>query len=80
MESPKLDTVTSAGKKLLTKFGIMAAAAVAALFLFFQTIDSNQADSSVVLQSVTGNLRRSWWCWTSPKKEARWCSSPSQGI
>ncbi|MDM8552695.1 SPFH domain-containing protein [Desulfobacterales bacterium HSG2] len=50
------EPLVTTGKSLLTKFGVMAAAVIAVLFLFFQTVDSNQADSSVVLQSITGNL------------------------
>lgn len=50
------EPLTTTGKSLLAKFGVLTAAVIAALFLFFQTVDSNQADSSVVLQSITGNL------------------------
>lgn len=56
MTKEGLDTVLSGNRTLLTKFGILVAAIIAGLFLFFQTIDSNEADSSIVLQSVTGKL------------------------
>lgn len=51
------DNSVRSKKKWISKLGMFAAAAIAGLYLLFQTVDSNEADSSIVLQSVTGNLR-----------------------
>ncbi len=56
MTKERLETMFSGNKRLLKRLGVLLAAIAAGLFLFFQTIDSNEADSSIVLQSVTGKL------------------------
>ncbi|GBC60605.1 hypothetical protein DENIS_1562 [Desulfonema ishimotonii] len=51
-----LDNSSGFLKKMLVKLSVLLVAVLAVIFLFFQVIDSNDADSSIVLQSITGNL------------------------
>lgn len=45
------------GGRVIKTLGVIFIALLAVLFLFFQVIDSNDADSTIVLQTITGDLR-----------------------
>lgn len=52
-----LDSVGRSGRKFLVRISVLAVGILAVIFLFFQVVDSNDADSTIVLQSIMGNLR-----------------------
>lgn len=44
------------GAGILFKLGVFGVGVLAVIFLFFQVLDSNDADNTIVLQSITGKL------------------------
>lgn len=55
-DSPLKNIGTGAGK-FFAKVLVFGIGILALIFLLFQVVDSNDADSTIVLQSLTGNLR-----------------------
>ncbi|PID73800.1 MAG: hypothetical protein CSB33_01890 [Desulfobacterales bacterium] len=54
--NPVIEQAAKVTGGFMKKIVLFAAAGLALFYLFFQMVDSNDADSSIVLQSITGNL------------------------